>query len=42
MRTDLRALLDHDNAEAGVELHQPAGSRQPGRAATNDDYVEFH
>jgi hypothetical protein len=42
MRADLRALLDHDHRQAGVEFLEPDRRRQAGRAGADDDDVEFH
>ena len=36
MRADLRALLDHDDRQAGVELLEPDRRRQAGRAGADD------
>jgi hypothetical protein len=42
MRTDLGALLDHDNRQIGVELLQPDRRGEAGRSGADDHDVEFH
>jgi len=46
MGADLGAFLDHDDADflAGFpgDLAQTAGGGKPGRAGTDDDYIDFH
>ena len=42
MRADLRALLDHDDAELGVELLQADRGGEPGGPGADDHDVEFH
>ena len=42
MRADLGTLLDHDDAQIGIELLQPDRRGQAGRPGADDDDVEFH
>ncbi len=42
VRADLGTLLHHDDVEIGIDLLQPNGRRQAGRAGTDDHDIEFH
>mmetsp|Transcript_81447 Transcript_81447/g.226443 ORF Transcript_81447/g.226443 Transcript_81447/m.226443 type:complete len:490 (-) Transcript_81447:241-1710(-) len=38
----LRALFEHDDAGVGIQLLEPDGRGEAGRAATDDDHVVLH
>ena len=42
MRADLGALLDHHDAEFGIELLEADRGREPGRPGADDHDVELH
>src|SRR5206468_12451357 len=42
MSADFGALLDHDDAEVGVELLEADRRRQAGGTCPHDDDIEFH